>query len=61
MNLLAWGEQVQAYCIAQIPLGSVREGEVKGLVPVQRARRPPQQSTPDRLTLRGQGIGGGVS
>jgi non-ribosomal peptide synthetase component F len=27
-------------------------------VPVQRARRPPQQSTPDRLTLRGQGIGG---
>jgi hypothetical protein len=27
-------------------------------VPVQRARRPPRQSTPDRLALRGQGSGG---
>jgi hypothetical protein len=35
--------------------------QLKKLGPVQRARRPPQQSTPDRLTLRGQGIGGGVS
>ena len=27
-------------------------------VSVQRAGRPPRQSTPDRLMLRGQGIGG---
>jgi hypothetical protein len=27
-------------------------------VTIQRAGRPPRQSTPDRLTLRGQGIGG---
>jgi hypothetical protein len=30
-------------------------------VPVQRAGRQPRQSTPDRLTLRGQEIGGDVS
>ena len=30
-------------------------------VPIQRAGRPPRQSTADRLTLSGQGIGGGVS
>jgi hypothetical protein len=34
---------------------------IRAFVPIQRAGRPPRQSTADRLTLSGQGIGGGVS
>jgi hypothetical protein len=37
------------------------EDTLSVFVTIQRAGRPPRQSTPDRLTLRGQGIGGGVS
>jgi hypothetical protein len=41
--------------------GNLSEDELWIRVPIQRAGRPPRQSTADRLTLSGQGIGGGVS
>jgi CRISPR-associated protein Cas1 len=41
--------------------GQLRAAEHFEAVPIQRAGRPPRQSTADRLTLSGQGIGGGVS
>ena len=54
-------ERMRAVVEGQHPLAAVLGCADSRVVPIQRAGRPPRQSTPDRLTLSGQRIGGGVS
>jgi hypothetical protein len=41
-----------------LEIGNFKGWSHSKMVPIQGAGRPPRQSTPDRLMLRGQGIGG---
>jgi hypothetical protein len=65
MDKFADTEGAHSFAIIRQPrknihLAPASQGKAK-VLPIQRAGRPPRQSTPDRLTLRWQGIGGGVS
>ena len=62
VDVVALCAAIRDWTIAQIPGGAADLDQLicdgKTLAPIQGAGRPPRQSTPDRLMLRGQGIGG---